>query len=72
MSAKPSLRRRLAVSTAVAVLIGLGVLLTDDPSRREPPGAPSPVPLAERVQRGAYLAIVGNCAGCHTAPGGAP
>lgn len=72
MSAKPSLRRRLAVSTAVAVLIGLGVLLTDDPSRREPPGAPSPVPLAERVQRGAYLATVGNCAGCHTAPGGAP
>lgn len=25
-----------------------------------------------RVARGAYLARVGNCAGCHTAPGGAP
>ncbi len=72
MSGPRTMRTRLWGSTAVAVFIGLGVLLTDDPSRREPPGAPSAVPLAERVQRGAYLATVGNCAGCHTAPGGAP
>jgi mono/diheme cytochrome c family protein len=33
---------------------------------------PATVPAAERVQRGAYLARVGNCAACHTARGGAP
>ncbi|MEY4562255.1 MAG: hypothetical protein RLZZ618_1532, partial [Pseudomonadota bacterium] len=27
---------------------------------------------AEQIQRGAYLAQVGNCAGCHTARGGEP
>lgn len=27
---------------------------------------------AEILSRGAYLATVGNCSGCHTAPGGAP
>lgn len=34
--------------------------------------APGPVrDLAARVERGAYLARVGNCMGCHTAAGGA-
>ncbi len=27
---------------------------------------------AEQIRRGAYLALAGNCAGCHTARGGAP
>jgi mono/diheme cytochrome c family protein len=31
---------------------------------------PTGVPSAELVQRGAYLAKVGNCAACHTARGG--
>lgn len=35
------------------------------------PGAASTAPAALRA-RGAYLARVGNCAGCHTARGGAP
>jgi len=26
----------------------------------------------EKIERGRYLAVVGDCAGCHTAPGGAP
>lgn len=26
----------------------------------------------DRVERGRYLAVLGDCAGCHTAPGGAP
>src|SRR5207245_7596078 len=26
----------------------------------------------EQIARGRYLAIVGDCAGCHNAPGGAP
>ncbi len=34
----------------------------------ESKAAPGASPLA----RGAYLAKIGNCAGCHTAPGGAP
>ncbi|MBB2484952.1 cytochrome c [Mitsuaria sp. WAJ17] len=36
------------------------------------PTAPPAVPPAEQQARGAYLARVGNCAGCHTAPGGVP
>jgi mono/diheme cytochrome c family protein len=27
---------------------------------------------SDRIQRGRYLAVLGDCAGCHTAPGGAP
>ena len=36
--------------------------------------APStqPSPADPRVERGRYLALAGNCAGCHTAPGGLP
>jgi mono/diheme cytochrome c family protein len=26
----------------------------------------------EKIERGRYLAVVGDCGGCHTAPGGAP
>jgi mono/diheme cytochrome c family protein len=33
---------------------------------------PAGPPDAQQVARGAYLASVGNCAGCHTARGGAP
>lgn len=33
---------------------------------------PASATAADAVQRGAYLARVGNCAGCHTAPGGRP
>lgn len=34
--------------------------------------SPDPVPDAATIARGAYLARVGNCAGCHTARGGRP
>ena len=44
--------------------------------RDEPPpdaaGPPAGAPSAALVERGAYLARVGNCAACHTARGGAP
>src|SRR6266404_9086694 len=26
----------------------------------------------ERIERGRYLAVLGDCVGCHTAPGGKP
>lgn len=46
----------------------------------EPMASPPPVDSigaqstnrAERIERGRYLAKIGNCAGCHTASGGAP
>jgi cytochrome c553 len=40
-----------------------------EPPSPAPPRAPETLPA--EVARGAYLARVGNCAGCHTAPGGA-
>jgi mono/diheme cytochrome c family protein len=45
------------------------------PAAAQRPAAPGPAALPatpELIARGAYLARVGNCAGCHTAPGGAP
>jgi mono/diheme cytochrome c family protein len=33
--------------------------------------APVSIAPAQLIERGAYLAKLGNCAGCHTAPGGA-
>lgn len=33
--------------------------------------APAFAPTAAQIERGRYLALAGNCAGCHTAPGGA-
>jgi mono/diheme cytochrome c family protein len=36
------------------------------------PAGSSPPAVAAQVARGAYLALAGNCAGCHTARGGAP
>ena len=37
----------------------------------DPPAAP-PGPASQQIERGAYLARAGNCAGCHTARGGTP
>ena len=36
------------------------------------PAQPATRPDSERVARGAYLARIGHCAGCHTARGGEP
>jgi mono/diheme cytochrome c family protein len=68
-------RRTLAVVSAVVLMLALAVaaVLALNVRGEEPLGADaSPVPAsAEQVARGAYLARVGNCAGCHTAQGGA-
>lgn len=53
-----------------ALLLTL-LLLTACGEAPAPAPAPPTRPLAEQVERGAYLARLGNCAGCHTAPGGA-
>lgn len=61
-----------------AAALATGVVLTAAGRADAGTAAPAkPVPAAaserpEQVARGAYLAQVGNCAACHTAPGGAP
>jgi mono/diheme cytochrome c family protein len=56
-------------------LAALGATVLALEVRRTPPStaataAPTPAPDAALVARGAYLALAGNCAGCHTARGG--
>jgi len=64
----PSLLLLMAAVAALAVLVWRLNVLDEDPL----PEAPAAfVPTAEQKARGAYLALAGNCAGCHTAPGGA-
>lgn len=66
---------RRALTTLAALALGLTLLLAALVWRELQPPAPTVptgVPSMEAVQRGAYLAQVGNCALCHTAPGGAP
>ena len=63
----------------LAVLLALGLLSAAAVAwlnvRGEAPLPAGTAPRdgsAEQVRRGAYLALAGNCAGCHTARGGAP
>jgi mono/diheme cytochrome c family protein len=59
-----------AVLAATALTV-LGAGCTrDEAATRLPQAEPGPPP-AEQVARGRELAILGHCAGCHTAPGGA-
>ncbi len=58
----------LLLALAVAALNRLDEDDIDASSAAAPPGAPAP----DLVARGAYLALAGHCAGCHTARGGAP
>lgn len=80
MTASRAEWRRSRAGRVVAVLAGLGVLgmvmgawvaalnvRGEAPLRPEATRAPA---TAAQVAQGAYLARVGNCIGCHTAPGG--
>lgn len=58
---------RWALGLLALIGVGAALLLRTPPS----PGRHSAPPGTELITRGAYLARVGNCAGCHTAPGGA-
>ncbi|MBL8338179.1 MAG: cytochrome c, partial [Rhodoferax sp.] len=53
---------------AAALVWWLGV---HDTVATEAAVPPAPV-SAQQIERGAYLARAGNCAGCHTRRGGAP
>ncbi|MES1924044.1 cytochrome c [Salinisphaera sp. T31B1] len=58
--------RTRGLSAAVVALAGLLSVVC-------PANAQPPTPSGDSsVDRGQYLATVGNCAGCHTAPGGQP
>ncbi len=73
------MRRRLLVvgAAALAALLGaawLGLLQLGDAAPLPPIRSDQPPLLSSPalLERGAYLARAGNCAGCHTARGGAP
>lgn len=60
----------------LAAVVALGLLAHElrgsGRSQDGPAMTEAPPPDAAAVERGAYLARAGNCAGCHTVPGGAP
>lgn len=70
------MRRLLYLLTffaTLAVLAGLAIIalnLRGEDKLPDPPVAFNPTP--DQIERGRYLALAGNCAGCHTARGGAP
>ena len=63
------LRRLLVIAVVIAALLASIVMWLN--VRGEEPGMASPL-AGNAVQRGAYLARVGNCIACHTQRGGAP
>lgn len=48
-----------------AAVLSLSVLATTSALAQDPQSF-------DRVEKGRYLSVLGDCAGCHTAPGGAP
>lgn len=56
--------------TAIALLVASAAYITV--REHEPVIPATTLGGVDQVARGAYLALAGNCAGCHTAPGGAP
>lgn len=62
---------RLAVAVLALLLAGVAAWPSLDRAADLRGAAPAPA-KAPALQRGAYLARLGNCAGCHSAPGGAP
>ncbi len=65
---------RFAAAAAMLLVVGSALWLAWQSLRDDTQfaGAPSSVRVTpELVQRGAYLALAGNCAACHTARGGA-
>ena len=69
--------RRLLGVAAVAALVALLALVFSLWRQLNVPALPAldtphPVASSALVERGAYLALAGNCAGCHSARGGQP
>lgn len=66
----PAVLLGLAYAAAMLAAAGCGEA-QDSPSLEARRPLPTMPASAEQIARGAYLAKIGNCAGCHTAPGGA-
>lgn len=69
------IRLLLAMLLIVAVLAGAVAALNlrdEDPVAELAAGERDKTPDPAMVERGRYLALAGNCAGCHTARGGEP
>ena len=65
-------RRIVFFLACMAVVAVLAVVVLNRQGEEPLPASADAVPASpEQVARGAYLARVGNCAACHTAPGGA-
>ena len=69
-------QRALWAGFSLLTLAGLLLVVVAFTQFRTPQAGGTPlntpaIPAMEAVQRGAYLARIGNCALCHTAPGGA-
>ena len=59
--------------TAIALAVFAAIVITGVRERNDeqPSAPPQTVDSTEQITRGRYLALAGNCAGCHTARGGA-
>ena len=68
------LGRALALGLLLLLAVEAGVIAWLNVRGEAPlPAGPDTFqPTTAQVERGAYLALAGNCAGCHTARGGAP
>ena len=70
------LRRIVFLLVGISLLLALaGIVLVTRNLRGEDklPAAPTPFESSQAlVERGRYLALAGNCAGCHTVRGGTP
>ena len=72
--------KHIAIAAALAGLLGIGLVLASAETRpkieergKSPIANADDMPIRYALQaRGAYLARVGNCIGCHTAEGGQP
>lgn len=66
--------RRLALGIVALLVLGIAAVawLNVRGESAIPDGAAPSTGTPEQVARGRYLAIAGNCEGCHTATGGAP
>jgi len=71
-----SMNRSIKVLIALCVLLGAaaaGVVALNLRGEEAITDAPADfISTPQLVERGRYLALAGNCAGCHTARGGAP
>ena len=65
-----SLPRLLVIVLLVPVLAAAWLLVQTDHSKNTSTSADFSVPDESIIERGRYLAVAGNCATCHTAPGG--